>query len=74
MEGSRLAIKVPGGRDDHHLWNNHGIWWCHYTVHHPDYTKQRVRCSLGTSDVAVARMRRDRLLAGLDPYLPRQAA
>ncbi|MBU3664894.1 MAG: hypothetical protein FGM15_03320 [Chthoniobacterales bacterium] len=47
---------------DHHIWNNNGTWWCHYTVHNDDYTKQRVRVSLGTKDVAIARALRDFLM------------
>lgn len=44
---------------DHHIWNNNGTYWCHYTVHNEDYTKQRVRVSLGTKDVEIARALRD---------------
>ena len=44
---------------DHNIWNNNGTWWCHYTVHNNDYTKRRVRVSLGTKDVAIARALRD---------------
>ncbi len=44
---------------DHNLWNNNGTWWCHYTIHNDDYTKERVRVSLGTKDVAIARALRD---------------
>lgn len=44
---------------DHHIWNNNGTWWAHYTVHNDDYTKKRVRVSLGTNDVAIARALRD---------------
>lgn len=47
---------------DHNLWNNNGTYWCHYTVHNDDYTKQRVRVSLGTKDVAIARALRDFLM------------
>jgi len=47
---------------NHHLWNNHGTWWCHYTVHLPDYTKRRVRLSLGTPSVEQARKLRDQIL------------
>jgi flagellar hook-associated protein FlgK len=36
---------------DHHIWNNHGTWWCHFTVHHSDYTAERVRVSLRTRDL-----------------------
>lgn len=44
---------------NHNIWNNNGTWWAHYTVHHDDYTKQRVRVSLGTDDVEIARALRD---------------
>lgn len=56
------SIRVLTHNPDHHLWNNHGTWWCHYTVHLPDYTKRRVRLSLGTPSVEQARKLRDRLL------------
>ena len=56
------SIRVLAHNPDHHLWNNPGTWWCHYTVHLPDYTKRRVRLSLGTPSVEQARMLRDRLL------------
>jgi len=47
---------------NHNIWNNNGTWWCHYTVHNDDYTKKRVRVSLGTDDVAIARALRDFLM------------
>jgi hypothetical protein len=58
----KISIRVLEQNPDHHLWNNHGTWWCHYTVHLPNYTKHRVRLSLQTSDVREARRLRDRLL------------
>ena len=61
-----LAIRVLPDNPDHHLWNNNGTWWCHYTVHRPDYTKQRVRVSLGTSCHEAARRLRDRVLQNAD--------
>lgn len=66
-----LAVRLPtSARDgktnpDHHLWNNRGTWWCHFTLHHPDHTAERVRVSLKTRDLAVARRRRDELLGSL---------
>ena len=66
-----LAARIPTssrsgeGNQDHHLWNNRGTWWCHFTLHHPDYTAERIRVSLKTRDVAVARRRRDELLGSL---------
>lgn len=50
---------------NHHIWNNNGTWWLHYTLHLADYTKRRVRESLRTRDVAEARRRRDARLASL---------
>jgi hypothetical protein len=54
-----LAIRLNPANPDHHLWNNNGTWWCHYTVHCPDFTKHRVRESLQTSSRKIARAKRD---------------
>ena len=56
------SIRILAYNPDHHLWNNHGTWWCHYTVHLLDYTKRRVRLSLGTPSVEQARKLRDQIL------------
>lgn len=60
MSGTRI-IRGSRGNRNHHLWNNNGTWFVHYTVHHADHTKQRVRTSLRTCRLSVARARRDRL-------------
>lgn len=62
MDTARLSVRIIGHNPNHHLWNNHGRWWCHYTVHRPDYTKMRCRVSLDTANLDVARRRRDNLL------------
>jgi hypothetical protein len=54
-----LGIRVSAENPNHHLWNNHGTWFLHYTVHPTPYTKERVRRSLGTKDLNTARARRD---------------
>jgi hypothetical protein len=59
---SNLSIRIDAGNLNHHLWNNHGTWWVHYTVHPTPHTKRRVRMSLRTRDVRRARKRRDVLL------------
>jgi hypothetical protein len=61
-ETTVLAIRRDDTNPNHHLWNNHGIWWCHFTVHLGDFTKRRVRVTLETRDVEEARRRRDALL------------
>jgi hypothetical protein len=61
----RPALRVDPSNQNHHLWCNNGTWWIHYTLHLPDYTIRRVRESLRTRDVVIARHRRDRAIAGL---------
>jgi hypothetical protein len=63
MQEATFAIRVNRENLDHHLWNNHGTWWCHLTLHLPDYTKRRLRLSLGTRDLFAARRLRNALLA-----------
>jgi hypothetical protein len=63
-----LAIRLNPDNPDHHLWKNNGTWFVHYTIHPTLLTKQRIRTSLGTKDLAEARLRRDRLL--LEERLP----
>ena len=57
----RLSLRVKGGNENHHLWNNRGVWWCHFTLHKSDATAERLRFSLRTTDVDKARERRDRI-------------
>ena len=66
MSPATLSVRVNQGNPDHHLWNNHGTWWLHYTLHLPDYTKRRIRKSLGTRDLGQARTLRDEFLANLE--------
>ena len=61
MKNSKIAIRI-GSNPNHHIWNNNGTWWLHYTEHLPDYTKRRVRLSLRTHNVKAARAIRDVLL------------
>ena len=59
------SIRVLAHNPDHHLWNNHGTWFLHYPIHPTPFTKERIRRSLGTKDVEVARDRRDSFFATL---------
>ncbi|HTP47105.1 MAG TPA: hypothetical protein VMQ50_09330 [Casimicrobiaceae bacterium] len=63
-----LRIRPCAENPNHHLWNNHGTWFLHYTVHPTPFTKERVRRSLGTSHLDEARERRDAFFA----HWPRQ--
>jgi hypothetical protein len=53
------GIRISADNPNHHLWNNHGTWFLHYTIHPTPFTKERIRRSLGTKDISVARTRRD---------------
>ena len=59
---TRRSLRIDAQNPLHHLWNNNGTWWVHYTEHLPDFTKRRVRRSLGTRDREEAVRRRDALL------------
>jgi hypothetical protein len=61
----KLSMRGPHDNPNHHLWNNRGVWWCHFTLHLPNATAQRMRFSLKTTDIDKARERRDRILHDL---------
>jgi hypothetical protein len=67
------GIRVRAENPNHHLWNNHGTWFLHYTVHPTAFTKERIRRSLGTKDIHVARERRDAFFAQLSTEAARTA-
>jgi hypothetical protein len=60
---AQLSVRVNPANPNHHLWNNNGTWFIHYVIHPTPFTKERVRRSLGTKCLEVARARRDQLLA-----------
>jgi hypothetical protein len=64
----RLAVRIDAANPDHHLWNNHGTWWIHYTLELDSWRTKRVRRSLGTSDVSVARELRDAAFESLPGF------
>jgi hypothetical protein len=63
--GIQLSLRTRAYNPDHHLWNNNGTWWCHFTVHTADGQKRRVRRSLRTSQLDAARRLRDVFLLRL---------
>ena len=56
-----LSIRQRGTNPNHHLWNNNGTWFVHYTLHPTPLTKKRVRQSLNTRSRDEARGLRDNL-------------
>lgn len=65
LQYENLLEECREANPNHHLWNNNGTWWFHCTIHRPDYTKERIRRSLETSDLSVAKLRRDDHLRAL---------
>jgi hypothetical protein len=64
----RLVCSRQRGNRNHHLFDNNGTWWIQITVHNGPFS-ERVRQSLKTRDVSVARRRRDAILARLSMNL-----
>ena len=61
-EPQAAPTRSESAHPDHHLWRNGRLWWVAFTVHWPNWTTERVRRSLGTTDVVEARSRRDQLI------------
>ncbi len=59
------SLRISEANPNHHLWNNNGTWFLHYTVYPTPFTKERVRRSLGTKCVTTARDRRDQFFGHL---------
>lgn len=55
-----LSSRARTSGNLHHLWNNNGTWWVHYTLHF-GYRKRRIRRSLKTRSRDEAIRRRDEL-------------
>lgn len=67
---AKLAIRtLANSNENHHLWNNNGIWNLNYTVYPTPKTKQRVRVSLGTGSIDEARRIRDQFFADCQQLL-----
>lgn len=67
--GGRIAPLPPARAGEqnpnHHLWKNNGTWFMNCTVYPSRCTKERLRYSLETKSVQVARARRDAVFAAL---------
>jgi hypothetical protein len=56
---AKSSIRIESRNLNHHLYNNNGTWWLHYTSYPTPVTSKRLRRSLKTSDLSLARSRRD---------------
>ena len=64
-QGIAAGIRINPHNPNHHLWDNNGTWFVHYTVYPTPVTAERIRRSLGTRCLEEARRRRDELFAQL---------
>ena len=60
-----LANRRTKSNPNHHLWNNYGTWWLHFTLNSDTGTSKRHRFSLKTPDLESARRNRDRILTAV---------
>ena len=61
-QGEEIALRIDESNLNHHLWNNNGTWWIHYTIYPTPVTVERIRRSLKTKSLPEARIRRDEIL------------
>jgi len=54
-----LILRIDESNPNHHLWNNNGTWWLHYTIYPSAVTAERIRRSLKTKVLEEARFQRD---------------
>ena len=73
-QGEELALRIDDSNLNHHLWNNNGTWWIHYTIYPAPVTVERIRRSLKTKSLAEARSLRDEILDELLSQARRLAA
>ena len=65
LKNKHASVRIWAQNPDHHLYNNNGVWWIHYTSYPTASTSKRIRRSLKTRDLELARERRDAFLAQL---------
>ena len=61
-QSEELALRIDESNLNHHLWNNNGTWWIHYTIYPTPVTVERIRRSLKTKNLNEARALRDKIL------------
>ena len=65
LKNKQASVRIGPSNLDHHIYNNNGVWWLHYTSYPTPTTSERMRRSLKTRDVSIARHRRDTILKDL---------
>ena len=62
MSDWSLSVRVRSNNPDHHLFNNHITWWCHFWAIAGGIRQERFRINLHTRSRSRARTLRDSLL------------
>ena len=65
LKNKHASVRIGSSNPDHHLYNNNGVWWLHYTSYPTPATSKRIRRSLKTQEVTLARQQRDTILKDL---------
>jgi hypothetical protein len=61
----KVILRESRNNPTHHLWNNNGTWWIHYSICQSGGVTKRFRNSLKTKDFQTACSRRDKILQDL---------
>ena len=61
VQTEESAIRIDESNLNHHLWNNNGTWWIHYTIYPTPVTAERICRSL-KQEILSARHLRDQIL------------
>ena len=62
VQKEESAIRIDNSNLNHHIWNNNGTWWIHYTIYPTPVTAERIRHSLKTKNLDEARNLRDKII------------
>jgi hypothetical protein len=62
MSDWSLSVRVRSNNPEHHLFNNHGTWWCHFWAIADGIRQKRFRVNLHTRVLSEARSKRNSLL------------
>ena len=65
VQTKESALRIDESNLNHHLWNNNGTWWIHYTIYPTPVTAERIRHSLKTRNLTEARRLRDQILENI---------
>lgn len=69
MEFDYWRVMNKGRGKDRYIWQNRLVWWANITlINKSGSLSKRVRFSLNTRDVVIARKRRDRVIRAINKY------